>query len=1109
MANLALVTAGVLLLGLRYVVLVRAASAYGGAGSVPTCIGLNAVADVNQRDYPGYSVVLVINGTVQDGFAIDVTSSSYPPPPLGDSGLDRSATVSFWFDLSRCAGADASSSRVRWAVAQSASVAPDDDDPATAATQTYDEATLRDTTELSVAGIDPAGGSLLAGEVSSFDVEFECNSSYVVSAEFTFAFWPEFSAGDADGDGQRDPVAIVGFAIRWRCHHQGCPDYCEMHGMCDELGGLCICYGDYSGDGCEAVLDVPEEICPYEPLMMSWYIPANMAGLDRPLSTLWFGLEAVEGREATPTIIEWRYILTWSSDTPSEDDPRIDEDNSGEGYIYTPLQPSVYKLYFATDLDYTLYVEHYITVLEYGLCGIDGQCYNSSSSNTCNFERNYGVCEDNYCHCQPGHYMYDCSRGCSAFTSYNESLGVIYSDTPSTSPEDMRYAALSNCKWLVSMKDTKFDIIELNFTFVEIDSADAITLFYTDGEGNIADSFTSITSPVLVEVKANQVIVQLKTGGSTSDPGFVVEFKGKRQPLAAVVVGFIIVVCILAVICAVIASIFGIAFAIRRHRRHLRAAQNAPAKLLPHDLDHESMAAAHNPSTTIEISEQILVENHLRADKLQLDFGLKVGDAFPVDSPLTDTLSLNNLGSHPVPYCFYVPDQPHLMQLQIYPGEGVIPSQGSVNLRVTFALLYTAHIEHSIRLQIGESGIYLPLRFEGAVSQKIDPEEIMLDPVPLAAGSFGSVFKGVYRSQLVAVKILKHQEAFRESERRDFQEECNLMRQLRHPYIVNFIGASFVAGKYCICTEFIDHGSLDSLLQTDEDIPYLLVLNFATNISEAMQFLHESRILYRDLKCSNVLLVSTSTTAHVNCKLADFGTARNVENPDEVMHYTCGMGTPIYMAPEMIASKPYNYKLDVFSFGMALWEMWCREEPWADIPSWDVPGKVLTGQRPDIPSDCPRNYAKLIKKCWNQEPEGRLDFLEISEVLEGMKKDVTESMSNKRRSRRISMMVEKKEDNVWKRKKIKKQAKGHDIEMDVLQESTTTKQHKKNTKPNNKKKSKHNSKHHSSTEHEHEDEDEDNAPKQPQPTTVHPHKKRTGGGSIKQNSSETPSGTTE
>ena len=274
----------------------------------------------------------------------------------------------------------------------------------------------------------------------------------------------------------------------------------------------------------------------------------------------------------------------------------------------------------------------------------------------------------------------------------------------------------------------------------------------------------------------------------------------------------------------------------------------------------------------------------------------------------------------------------------------------------------------------------LTVHVEGAVSERLDPNEVVLSPEPLGVGAFGVVYPGRYRGRFVAVKVMSRQQDLLEQITADFEKEIDLYRRLHHPLIVDFVGASLIPGKLCMCTELIQRGSLEQLL-AEADVPLALQTKFALNIAEAVAFLHANNVLYRDLKPSNVMVVSTSPSSKVCCKIGDFGTARNVKDATELYTYTAGQGTPVYMAPEVLDVRPYNHKADVYSFAITLWQTATREKPWAAVPVWDVPARVIRGKRPPMPATLPADYAALIRRCWAPDPNARPSFAEILELL--------------------------------------------------------------------------------------------------------------------------------
>jgi serine/threonine protein kinase len=153
--------------------------------------------------------------------------------------------------------------------------------------------------------------------------------------------------------------------------------------------------------------------------------------------------------------------------------------------------------------------------------------------------------------------------------------------------------------------------------------------------------------------------------------------------------------------------------------------------------------------------------------------------------------------------------------------------------------------------------------------------------------------------------------------------------------------------------------------------------------------------------------VSTNPDDPVVAKLTDFGTSRAVSEKASNSYtgkfflfiiiprsfiFSVGVGTPMYMSPEILAKKPYDTKSDVFSYGVMLWILYCQKEPYQHIEhSWEIARFIIEGNREKVPKDCPAEYAHLIEECWAQDPDQRPDFQHIVERLEKMLHDNTEN----------------------------------------------------------------------------------------------------------------------
>jgi len=192
-----------------------------------------------------------------------------------------------------------------------------------------------------------------------------------------------------------------------------------------------------------------------------------------------------------------------------------------------------------------------------------------------------------------------------------------------------------------------------------------------------------------------------------------------------------------------------------------------------------------------------------------------------------------------------------------------------------------------------------------------------------------------------------------------------------------------VPGKMCMVSEYIKLGSLQAAIHAKKKLTKLVKAKIALDIANGMNFLHQSGILHRDLKPDNVLIVSFSGKADINAKLTDFGTSRVIGDAADDYTFTKGLGTPIYMAPEILGHQDYSEKADVYSFGIMLWALVAMKEPYTEFKnSWDIARFVTAGKRLEIPKNAGPLMTHLINKAWTQLPEDRPSFEEIAQELQ-------------------------------------------------------------------------------------------------------------------------------
>ncbi|KAJ3680943.1 hypothetical protein LUZ60_015432 [Juncus effusus] len=289
------------------------------------------------------------------------------------------------------------------------------------------------------------------------------------------------------------------------------------------------------------------------------------------------------------------------------------------------------------------------------------------------------------------------------------------------------------------------------------------------------------------------------------------------------------------------------------------------------------------------------------------------------------------------------------------------------------------------------------VRNDGTVVSVSDPldidEKLLIDPKLLFVGSkigegaHGKVYQGKYRDRVVAIKVVNGGSTQDEKELFEarFIREVNMMSKVKHENLVKFIGAC-KNPLMVIATELLTGTSLKKYLSNikPRKLDIYTAISFALDIARAMDCLHANGIIHRDLKPDNLLLTGNQKRV----KLIDFGLARE-ETLTEMM--TAETGTYRWMAPELYSTVTlrrgenihYTNKVDVYSFGIVLWELLTNKMPFEGMSNLQAAYAAAFKQmRPALPSETPPDLTFIIQSCWVEDPNTRPSFNQIVRMLE-------------------------------------------------------------------------------------------------------------------------------
>eukprot|EP01119_Soliformovum_irregulare_P014880 TRINITY_DN4113_c0_g1_i2.p1 TRINITY_DN4113_c0_g1~~TRINITY_DN4113_c0_g1_i2.p1 ORF type:complete len:915 (+),score=202.75 TRINITY_DN4113_c0_g1_i2:30-2774(+) len=264
------------------------------------------------------------------------------------------------------------------------------------------------------------------------------------------------------------------------------------------------------------------------------------------------------------------------------------------------------------------------------------------------------------------------------------------------------------------------------------------------------------------------------------------------------------------------------------------------------------------------------------------------------------------------------------------------------------------------------------------LDNEINPSDLQYGPL-IGKGAFGDVWQAKLFGKEVAVKKMNGSN-LDDVTLKAFRSEISVISKLRHPNIILFMGACLQAEHLMIVTE-LAMGSVESILQSKPgQIPFRQKVSWIKDTILGMNWLHcyKPPIIHLDLKAGNLLVDKNN-----NVKVSDFGLSkiRCVESEAGTM------GTPLWMAPELLSDQSYTERVDVYSFAITLYEIYTEKEPYTEDLVFQsmsdlVEAVCIDRERPRLPPHTPPSFKKLTEQCWQADPSDRPSFQELSQSKE-------------------------------------------------------------------------------------------------------------------------------
>jgi len=230
----------------------------------------------------------------------------------------------------------------------------------------------------------------------------------------------------------------------------------------------------------------------------------------------------------------------------------------------------------------------------------------------------------------------------------------------------------------------------------------------------------------------------------------------------------------------------------------------------------------------------------------------------------------------------------------------------------------------------------------------------------IGKGGFGRVYRALntQTGDFVAVKQFDVSQVPKK-EMQAIMREMETMKGLHHENIVQFMGYVKEKEYLSLILEYIENGSLTNILKTFGTFPEELVRVYTKQVLQGLEYLHSCNVLHRDIKGCNILITKAGLV-----KLADFGVSATLNEQEKRFSV---VGTPYWMAPEVVEMTGQSFPSDIWSVGCTVVELITGEPPYFELQSMQALFKIVSDPHPPLPDNITQPLQQFLLKCWDRD----------------------------------------------------------------------------------------------------------------------------------------------